>query len=97
MTLLEDHPGRHEKTQMGQRWLEPNPNLPAPGGEIAEAFAGLTDWLLTKVPDCGELSRCLDALVPAKDWAVRAGLRAAGLAPGSTPGDDVASVHAETC
>lgn len=68
---------RHPSTEAVLRWLEPNPNLPDPQREIAQAVELLAEQVLHAVPeDSAELTTGLRKLLEAKDCFVRASLTA---------------------
>jgi len=65
--------GRHRAVQAAARWLVANENLPAPALDVAQDFERLAIVLLGRVTvDNPQLTRCLDTLTQAKDYAVRA-------------------------
>jgi hypothetical protein len=71
--LSEATADRHRAVADAARWLEPNPNLPEAAFGIAEHFEGLAATLLDRIAtDDPQLTRCLDTLTQAKDYAVRA-------------------------
>lgn len=64
----------HPATANLMRWLSPNPNLPDPQRELAEACQGLAIEMTEKCPEGAELSTGLRKLLEAKDCFVRASM-----------------------
>lgn len=66
--------GRHRAVTDAARWLDANQALPVELRAISNGFANLAIELLNAIPlDDPQLTRCLDTLTQAKDYAVRAG------------------------
>jgi hypothetical protein len=75
---------RHRAVRDAVRWLVPNQNLPEPALAVAEHFERLAADLLDLIEtDDPQLTRCLDTLTTAKDYAVRAKLADEALADAS--------------
>lgn len=71
---------RHPAVRDAARWLDVNPGLDQRQAGVAQIFATAGLNLLYSVGvDTPELTKAVDALVTAKDCAVRASLAAGGL------------------
>jgi hypothetical protein len=64
----------HPSTENLMKWLEPNPNLPGLGRDIAGACHELAKVVVEVAPEGPELSAGLRKLLEAKDCFVRATL-----------------------
>jgi hypothetical protein len=74
--------GRHPGVQAALQWLAFS-HLPAELAVVSRPFYQTAAKMLIEIPvDSPELTTALNGLVEAKDWAVRAGIRAKHGRPG---------------
>lgn len=75
MTPIDDHGAElHPATRNLLRWLEPNPNLPELGQDLARACHELAKVTVDTCTEGPELTTGLRKLLEAKDCFVRASL-----------------------